>query len=56
MKNWKMNDYKLASHLFAPKLTEFLKGKKVRQNNVLLNSKGFRLLATSAKSNASRLM
>ena len=51
-----MNDYKLASHLFAPKLTEFLKGKKVRQNNVLLNSKGFRLLATSAKSNASRLM
>ena len=51
-----MNDYKLASHLFAPKLTEFLNGKKVRQNNVLLNSKGFRLLAKSAKSNASRLV
>ena len=51
-----MNDHKLASHLVAPERTEFLNSKKVRQNSVLFNAKGFRLLATNAKSTASGLM
>ena len=51
-----MKDHKLASHLFAPERTDFLKSKKVRQNSVLFNAKGFRLLATSPKTNASRLI
>ena len=51
-----MNDHKLASHLVAPENTEFLKLQKGKGKQWLFNAKGFRLLASSAKSNASMLI